>query len=82
MYSDNLSTGVVLIVVILAIWVIVGLAIGGAAARKNRSKQTFFWLTLLLSPILTGLIIATLPFDDADPRSPKNKAIARSGTGI
>jgi hypothetical protein len=67
------TPGIAYLLLILAIWVLGGLLVGAVAARKNRSRQSFFWLTLLLSPILTGLIVATLPFDESDPRSPKNK---------
>ncbi|MEN9753038.1 MAG: hypothetical protein RL670_729 [Actinomycetota bacterium] len=73
------SPGIAYLLLFLAIWVLGGLLVGAAAARKNRSRQSFFWLTLLLSPILTGLIVATLPFDESDPRHPRNKALAKSG---
>ena len=71
------TPAIVYLLVIVAIWVLCGLLVGGAAARKNRSRQSFFWLTILLSPILTGLIVASLPFTDSDPRHPANKDRAK-----
>lgn len=55
-------TGWVLILV--AVFAAIGIAIGSAAARKGRSFQAFFWLSLLLSPLVTGIIVATLPSQD------------------
>jgi hypothetical protein len=43
---------------------------------KNRSYASFFWLSILTSPLLTGLIVAILPFNADDPRHPKNKGAA------
>ena len=58
----------------LAFVAICGHFVGRAARMKNRSYFSFFWLTILLSPIVTGLIVAVLPFNSDDPRHPKNKA--------
>ena len=46
--------------------------VGKAAERKNRNRRSFFWLSLVFSPLLTALIVATLPFSDLDPKNPKN----------
>lgn len=54
---------------ILSIWICSKIAY--AAFRKNRSYWTFFWLSFLFSPILTGLVIALLPFDNEDPANPR-----------
>ena len=34
--------------------------VGRAASRKGRSFVAFFWLSFFFSPILLGLIVATL----------------------
>ena len=65
----------VLLVIVGGYFAIVG-AIASAARRKNRSFGAFFWLSLLISPLITGLVVAALPFDESDPRHPKNKARA------
>ncbi len=41
-------------------WVAGALAVGRAAMKKGRSYGAFFVLTLLLSPLLTGLIVACM----------------------
>lgn len=43
------------------IFAIIAAAIGNAAERKGRSWVAFFWLSLLITPLLTALIVATLP---------------------
>jgi hypothetical protein len=60
--------------VMLAAWILTAHFIAKAARMKNRSYASFFVLSLLISPITTGLIVATLPFNQDDPRHPKNKA--------
>jgi len=34
--------------------------IGKAAAKKGRSFASFFWLSVVLSPIIIGLVIASM----------------------
>ena len=46
--------------VVLAIFAFIGEAIGQAAFRKGRSYQVFFWLSILLNPVITGLIVAVI----------------------
>ena len=41
-----------------------------AARRKNRSYGAFWWLGLVLSPFVTFVIVAILPFNEYDARSP------------
>jgi len=41
-----------------------------AARMKNRSYQSFWWLSLFLGPWLMALIVAVLPFNEYDSRSP------------
>ena len=38
----------------------IGMLIADQAERKGKSWSTFFWLTMLVSPLITGLIIATI----------------------
>jgi hypothetical protein len=63
----------ILLVLILVVVIVVAHLIGKAAVKKNRSYGSFFALSLLLSPLITGLVVAALPFEDDDPRHPKNK---------
>lgn len=49
------------VLILFSVFASIGIAIGSAAARKGRSFQTFFWLSLLFSPLVTGIIVATLP---------------------
>ena len=83
---DIQSTMVVMTIVFIlvtlisiAVWVLIAHFVARAARMKNRSYASFFWLSILSSPIITGLIVATLPFNSDDPRHPRNKAAA---TGI
>lgn len=79
---DNIQTTLILIVIgsILAVLVSIALVlvaahfVARAARMKNRSYASFFWLSLLTSPIITGFVVAVLPFNVDDPRHPKNKA--------
>lgn len=41
-----------------------------AARRKNRSYGAFWWLGLTLTPVVTFIIVALLPFNEYDPRAP------------
>jgi hypothetical protein len=41
-----------------------------AARMKGRSYNSFFWLSLLFRPAILWLVIASLPFQKNDPRSP------------
>lgn len=63
----------VFFLLIIAVSVLIGHFIGKAAARKNRSYGAFFALSILLSPLITGLVVAALPFDESDPNHPKIK---------
>lgn len=49
--------------------------VGKAAERKLRNRRSFFWLSLVFSPLITALIVATLPYSDLDPKNPKNKLV-------
>jgi len=62
------------VLVSLAIVVIAAHFVARAARMKNRSYASFFWLSILTSPIITGFVVAVLPFNIDDPRHPKNKA--------
>lgn len=41
-----------------------------AARMKGRSYNSFFWLSLVFRPAILWLVIASLPFEKNDPRSP------------
>jgi hypothetical protein len=38
--------------------------VGIAAELKGRNRRSFFWLSLVFGPLLTALIVATLPFTE------------------
>lgn len=44
----------------LLAWTTTALFIGRAAMKKGRSFYSFYFLSLLISPIITGLIVATI----------------------
>ncbi len=64
--------------VMLAAWILTAHFIAKAARMKNRSYASFFVLSLLISPLTTGLIVATLPFNQDDPRHPRNKGMSNN----
>ena len=41
-----------------------------AARMKGRSYNSFYWLSLMFRPAIIWLVIASLPFQKNDPRSP------------
>ena len=59
--------------VVLAIDLLFAVLVGIAAQRKDRSFFSFFVLTILLTPVITGLVVAAIPFRDDDPRHPNAK---------
>jgi len=70
-YLQNAGLGTVLVAVgLLALSFTVAHLIGKSARVKNRSYRSFFWLSLAFSPLLTALVVATLPFNNYDKRSP------------
>jgi len=72
--SGNL--GFFVVFVILGFFAVVGGLIGGAAQRKGRSFWAFFWLSVLVSPIIMGIIVAVIsPLADsaAVRESPSSK---------
>ncbi len=81
---DSYQTAIAVTIIIFALIALISLAIificahfvGRAARMKNRSYASFFWLSVLLGPIITGFAVAVLPFNLDDPRHPKNKAAA------
>ena len=44
----------------ILIFGMIGLVIADHAEKKGKSWSTFFWLSLLISPLVTGLIVATI----------------------
>ena len=68
-----LITYLVLVLVILVALVIVSHLVAKAARMKNRSYGSFFWMCLLIGPLIPAIIVATLPFNLDDPRHPRNK---------
>lgn len=53
-------TGIILILVVIAIHIWLAILIGNVAKRKGRSKTAFIWLTLLVGPIIMGIIVAAI----------------------
>jgi len=62
-----------LILLGLVVVIVVAHFIGKAAARKERSYGSFFALSILLSPLITALVVAALPFSSQDPNKPKHR---------
>lgn len=62
-----------LIVVVACVHIISAPFVAKAARRKNRSFSSFFALTLVIGPVVTGLAVATLPFSETDEKAPQNK---------
>lgn len=50
----------ILLGIVILIFGIIGLSIADNAQKKGKSWSTFFWLSLLISPIITGLIVASI----------------------
>ena len=57
---------------LISINVICAPFIAKAARRKNRSFGSFLILALFFGPLITGLEVAKLPFNDDDPKAPQN----------
>ena len=49
---------------ILILYVFVCWKIGEAAAKKNRNANSFFWLSVLVSPLIMGIIVAVIATPD------------------
>ena len=49
---------------ILILYVFVCWKIGEAAAKKNRNANSFFWLSVFVSPLIMGIIIAVMANPD------------------
>lgn len=64
--------GVLLLLALVAV-VVAAHFIGKAAARKERSYGSFFALSILLSPLITALVVAALPFTAYDAKNPRNQ---------
>ena len=45
-------------------WVVVSHLVGEAAERKNRNYPTFTFLSILVSPLLMGIIVAVMANPD------------------
>jgi hypothetical protein len=45
-------------------WVVVSHLVGEAAERKNRNYPTFLFLSILVSPLLMGIIVAVMANPD------------------
>src|SRR5688572_23941243 len=41
-------------------YVLICAAVGEAAERKGRSRQAWFWIAFLMSPIFAGIVIAAM----------------------
>lgn len=76
-------TGLVLL--LFAVFSGIGIGVASAAARKGRNFQTFFWLSLALSPLVMGIIaavIAPLPNSPAANNLPGTKVCPKCGEGV
>ena len=66
------SLGILLLIGLVAV-IVLSHFIAKAAQRKERSYGSFFVLSIFLSPLITALVVAALPFAASDPNHPKNK---------
>lgn len=66
------SFGILLVLGLVAV-IVASHFIAKAAQRKERSYGSFFVLSILLSPLITALVVAALPFSANDPNHPRNK---------
>jgi LytS/YehU family sensor histidine kinase len=57
--SEGLSAALVLVA--LGVVGAIAAVVADAARKKGRTFSTFFWLSYLVSPIVMGIIVATLP---------------------
>lgn len=46
---------------IVIIWLVLALVIGFAAGQRGRSGVGWFFLAVVLSPLIAGLLVAVLP---------------------
>jgi len=59
---------------LIALVIFIADRIARAARRKGRSYASFFWLSLLWSPLVVGLVVAALPFLPNDPIHQRDEA--------
>ena len=50
----------IIVIVLIGLHVWLAIVIGNAAQKKGRSKAAFVWLTLLVGPIIMGIVVATI----------------------
>ena len=55
-----MDLGLIIVLVLLGLHVWLAIVIGNAAEKKGRSKAAFVWLTLLVGPIIMGIVVATI----------------------
>ena len=67
----GILAGATLYLALIFTYITICQKIAQAAFRKRRSYRSFFWLSLLVSPVISGFIVAAMPFDPQDPRSPE-----------
>jgi ABC-type Fe3+ transport system permease subunit len=64
----SLSEGFIILALIMLIIVIFGhfgAWIADVAESKGRSWKAFFWLSILISPLITGLIVSSIRGEDS-----------------
>jgi len=63
----------------MAIVLVAAHLIGLAAESKNRSRVAFFWMTLLIGPVIPGIIVAVIrPSDANSSLGEANKSLAKN----
>src|SRR4051794_17489154 len=98
-WPDNRGGAVVAVVVVLLLSVEVGISllIGRAAERKNRSRWSWFFISLLVSPVFAAIAIACMarpghrsgvgapnpgPFPLAPPARPLGGGVTEFGSWV
>ena len=81
MSNSNGSLGMLLIslaliTLTLGVFGQIGTWIADVAASKGRSWMAFFWLSMVISPLITGLIVSSMRGEDSNMKSQAPSTLA------
>ena len=65
-----------IILLILGIFGKLGVWIADTAESKGRSWKAFFWLSILISPLITGLIVSSMRDEVSNTKSQAPRSVA------
>lgn len=69
-------SGSALVLLIIFLFGLVAVTIADQAHSKNRSWTAFFWLSLLLSPLVTWLIVATIKGEESQAEQSQPSSVS------